>query len=148
MKIFIASMAVLTGCAMPQEQTTQQQPPPVSMRLQPDIQLPTYNVKTFQASDSSGVGSVTCPTSTVQVGGGCHCHGFGVLFGAQPAARSFVCGCFDGSDPDHTVDAVVNCLSSSNASTISQGLSGEPTRPSPEALALAAEFRAARDARR
>jgi hypothetical protein len=102
-----------------------------------DTPPPAYFVTILQASDSRGVGSVACPAESRITGGGCHCRGIGdPLFGAAPAGNSFVCGCYG----DGAVLISANCLSSSHPNTLRQGLSA----PSPEALMLIEEFRAAK----
>lgn len=57
---------------------------------------------TRTASDSSGVGSVSCQSGEILVGGGCDCMGsrsagtnYGVVFGCTPSGQSFIGGCYD-----------------------------------------------------
>lgn len=57
---------------------------------------------TRSATNSSGVGSATCQSNEILVGGGCDCLGsrsqgtnYGVVFGCTPAGQSYVGGCYD-----------------------------------------------------
>lgn len=107
----------------------------------PNVTVPVYSTRLVTSSDSSGVGSVSCPSTHRIVGGGCHCEGVSdVLFGNAPAGNGYVCGCYDYGSAGGAVTTSAICLSSSVVGTLKEGL----TAPDPEAEFVAAQFRAQR----
>lgn len=108
----------------------------------PGPEIPTYSTRTVEASDFSGVASVSCPSTHRVVGGGCHCEGVSdVLFGSQPAGNGFVCGCYDYGSAGGAATAGVICLASSVPTSLKQGLEAAD----PELEAAVDRFRAQRD---
>ena len=102
---------------------------------------PVYSTRTVEASDSSGVSSVNCPTTHRIMGGGCHCEGVSdVLFGAGPAGNGFVCGCYDYGASGGAATAYAICMTSTIAGTLKSGL----VVADPELEAAAAQLRVQR----
>lgn len=138
-----ALVVALASCSP----ASQEPKPTTVINRDATVTLPVYSVKIVSASDSSGVGSVACPTGSRITGGGCRCHGLGdPLFGAAPAGNSYVCGCYlTAASGSHAVDSFANCLSSDTAGTLSTALIGEPTRATNdiEAAELFASFQEA-----
>ncbi len=104
---------------------------------------PVYSTRIVKASDTSGVGSVSCPSTHRIVGGGCSCEGLGdVLFGTETVGNGIVCACYDFGPAGGAVTTSAICLTSSVAGTLKEGL----TAPDPEVEALADQYRAQRRA--
>ena len=102
---------------------------------------PVYSTRIVEASDSSGVSSVSCPTTHRIMGGGCRCEGVSdVLFGAGPAGNGFVCGCYDYGSSGGSATAYAICLTSTVAGTLKSGL----VAPDPELEAAAMQLRVRR----
>lgn len=66
------------------------------------LSTPVAVTTTRRATNTSGVGSSSCGSSEILVGGGCECSGarsngtnYGVVFGCSPAGNGFVGGCYD-----------------------------------------------------
>ena len=107
---------------------------------------PVYSTRIVEASDSSGVSSVSCPTTHRIMGGGCRCEGVSdMLFSGVPAGNGFVCGCYDYGTSGGAATARAICLTSTVAGTLKSGL----VVADPELEAAAAQLRAQRaDAQR
>ena len=109
------------------------------------LPVPVYSTRIVNASDGSGVGSVSCPSTHRIVGGGCHCEGVSdVLFAGAPAGNGFVCGCYDYGSAGGAVTATAICLTSTVAGTLKDGLSA----PDPEVELLVEQFRTLRGVQR
>jgi hypothetical protein len=66
------------------------------------LSTPVAQTTTWTATNATGVGSATCQTGQILVGGGCTCTGsrnagsnFGVVFACEPAGQAMVGGCYD-----------------------------------------------------
>lgn len=105
----------------------------------------TYRVVT--TTNTTGVGTASCATDEVVIGGGCACTGsnsagtnFGVAFSCRPAGNSFVGGCYDylysATLSPSPIDVSSICAKSQTASataatsaaTIARGIAASPVQ--------------------